>query len=111
MDNYYKCAFRYYVSFVLKLNIYEENFMNYIKNNFIFKFLHNTNLKTMIIKFMIFTLLSILTSDVNLSNNIRLSAIADRAFILTTRSVPNNNEAVELYEYILRSNETSFRSN
>lgn len=54
------------------------------------------------------SLLSILTSDVNLSNNIRLSAIADRAFILTTRSVPNNNEAVELYEYILRSNETSF---
>ena len=34
MDNYYKCAFRYYVSSVLKLNIYEENFMNYIGSLF-----------------------------------------------------------------------------
>lgn len=30
IDNYYKCAFRYYVSSVLKLNIYEENFANYL---------------------------------------------------------------------------------
>lgn len=34
MDNYYKCAFRYYVSSILKLNIYEENFMNYIGSLF-----------------------------------------------------------------------------
>ena len=36
MDNYYKCAFRYYVNSVLKLNIYEENFMNYIGSLFHF---------------------------------------------------------------------------
>lgn len=34
IDNYYKCAFRYYVNSVLKLNIYEENFMNYIGSLF-----------------------------------------------------------------------------
>ena len=36
IDNYYKCAFRYYVSSVLKLNIYEENFANYLGSLFHF---------------------------------------------------------------------------
>lgn len=36
LDNYYKCAFRYYVSSVLKLNIYEENFANYLGSLFHF---------------------------------------------------------------------------
>lgn len=36
LDNYYKCAFRYYVSSILKLNIYEENFANYLGSLFHF---------------------------------------------------------------------------
>ena len=34
MDNYYKCPFKYYVENVLKLNIYEERFVNIIGNLF-----------------------------------------------------------------------------
>lgn len=36
LDNYYKCAFRYYVASVLKLNVYEENFANYLGSLFHF---------------------------------------------------------------------------
>lgn len=36
IDNYYKCSFRYYISSVLKLNIYEENFANYLGSLFHF---------------------------------------------------------------------------
>ena len=34
MNDYYKCAFKYYLSNVLKLNIYEDNFMTYIGSLF-----------------------------------------------------------------------------
>lgn len=34
MDNYYKCSFRYYISSILKLNVYEETFMTYIGSLF-----------------------------------------------------------------------------
>lgn len=34
IDGYFHCAFRFYLSNVLKLNIYEENFMNYIGSLF-----------------------------------------------------------------------------
>lgn len=34
IDNYFHCAFRFYISNILKLNIYEENFMNYIGSLF-----------------------------------------------------------------------------
>lgn len=34
MDNYYKCAFRYYINSILKLNEYEDNFMAYIGSLF-----------------------------------------------------------------------------
>lgn len=36
IDNYFKCSFRYYINSILKLNIYEENFMNYIGSLFHF---------------------------------------------------------------------------
>lgn len=34
LDNYYKCAFRYYLSNILNLNIYEETFMQVVGNIF-----------------------------------------------------------------------------
>lgn len=34
MDNYYKCAFRYYINSILKLSEYEDNFMAYIGSLF-----------------------------------------------------------------------------
>ena len=34
MNNYYKCAFRYYLANVLKIDIYNENFSQYIGNLF-----------------------------------------------------------------------------
>lgn len=34
IDNYYKCAFRYYISNILKLNNYEDTFMIYVGNLF-----------------------------------------------------------------------------
>lgn len=34
IDGYFHCAFRFYISNILKLNIYEENFMNYIGSLF-----------------------------------------------------------------------------
>ena len=34
IDNYYRCAFRYYINNILKLNKYEESFMTYIGNLF-----------------------------------------------------------------------------
>ena len=34
VDSYFHCAFRFYLSNILKLNIYEENFMNYIGSLF-----------------------------------------------------------------------------
>ena len=34
IDNYYRCAFRYYLNNVLKINKYEETFMTYIGNLF-----------------------------------------------------------------------------
>ena len=34
MDNYYRCAFRYYLNNILKLNIYEDTFMQTIGNIF-----------------------------------------------------------------------------
>lgn len=34
MDNYYKCAFRYYLASVLKIDIYEESFSQYVGNLF-----------------------------------------------------------------------------
>ena len=34
MNNYYKCAFRYYLANVLKVDIYNENFSQYIGNLF-----------------------------------------------------------------------------
>lgn len=34
IDNYYRCAFKYYINNILRLNIYEETFMTYIGNLF-----------------------------------------------------------------------------
>lgn len=34
IDNYYRCAFRYYISNILKLDVYEEKFKTYIGNLF-----------------------------------------------------------------------------
>ena len=34
IDNYYRCAFRYYLNNILKINKYEETFMTYIGNLF-----------------------------------------------------------------------------
>lgn len=57
IDGYFHCAFRFYISNILKLNIYEENFMNYIgslfhyvlseiyKDNFNFEISWNTFLE------------------------------------------------------------------
>ena len=36
LDNYFKCAFRYYVNSVLKINIYEETFANFVGSLFHF---------------------------------------------------------------------------
>lgn len=36
IDAYFHCAFKFYISNILKLNIYEENFMNYIGSLFHF---------------------------------------------------------------------------
>lgn len=36
VDNYFKCAFKYYVNSILKLNIYEDNFTAYIGSLFHF---------------------------------------------------------------------------
>ena len=40
MNNYYKCAFRYYLSNVLKIDIYNENFSQYIGNLFHYSLQH-----------------------------------------------------------------------
>jgi len=57
LDNYYHCAFRYYIDSILKLNIYEDTFKIYIGNlfhfvlskifddNFNFEFEYNNYLK------------------------------------------------------------------
>ena len=43
MDNYYKCPFRYYLANILKLDIYEDNFITYLGS--LFHYVLEENLK------------------------------------------------------------------
>jgi len=56
MNNYYKCAFRYYLANVLKIDIYNENFSQYIGNLFHFCLQHyyegNDNIDELYVKFL-----------------------------------------------------------